>query len=212
MSGLSASSLLEGIEALNLVLLSIGLYLYGAVPFAYLATYVLAHKEITESGTGNAGVMNAFRVGGTPAGIITIAGEVSKGVLPILVAELLLPGQLYPKLLFALAAFVGTNFSIFLGGGGGRGSTLLMWSMALLSYRVFLPLIVISGLLFAFCREDDRLRHLWSWLLPVVILLVERDWGFVGFGVVVALLIFVKGRHSVDDYVYYGYVRQSQDE
>jgi glycerol-3-phosphate acyltransferase PlsY len=175
-------------------------------------TRVLADKAITEAGTGNAGVINAYRVGGKLAVGVTVAGEVSKSVFAITVAEAIRPGQLYLKLLLVFAAFVGTNFSIFLRGRGGRGSTLLMWSMALLSYRVFLPLIALSALLFAFCRHDERLRRLWSWLLPVVILLTERDWGFVVFGTAVALLIFVKGRSALDDYVYYGYVRQSRGE
>ena len=53
-------------------------YLYGSIPFGYIATYIIKGKKLTEEGTGNVGVTNTFKVGGTGAGIVTILGEISK--------------------------------------------------------------------------------------------------------------------------------------
>ena len=66
---------------MKIVLLSIASYLYGAIPFAYLATRLLTGKKLTEEGTGNIGVTNAYKIGGTGAIIITLMGEISKAAL-----------------------------------------------------------------------------------------------------------------------------------
>jgi glycerol-3-phosphate acyltransferase PlsY len=190
--------------------LAVVAYLYGSIPFAYLATYLTRRKTLTEEGTGNVGIINAYRAGGVLAVVLTLLGDLSKVLVSVGLAELLFPGQDYVKLLGILAAFVGTNFSIFLRGRGGRGSTMLMWSIALVSLWSCLVMCVIMGLCFLLARVDVRLKSLWIWLLPAVLYLVERDWGFLIFGILVVVVIYVKGRRSLDDLVYFGYVQDKQ--
>ena len=197
-------------QVVGLVLLAVVAYLYGSIPFAYLATYLMRRKTLTEEGTGNVGIINAYRAGGVPAVILTLLGDLSKVLVSVGLAELLFPGQDYVKLLGILAAFVGTNFSIFLRGRGGRGSTMLMWSIALVSLWSCLVMCVIMGLCFLLARVDLRLKSLWIWFLPAVLFLVERDWGFLTFGILVVVIIYVKGRRSLDDLVYFGYVQDKQ--
>ncbi|MGD9047333.1 MAG: glycerol-3-phosphate acyltransferase, partial [Anaerolineae bacterium] len=155
-------------------------------------------------------IINAYRAGGVLAVVLTLLGDLSKVLVSVGLAELLFPGQDYVKLLGILAAFVGTNFSIFLRGRGGRGSTMLMWSIALVSLWSCLVMCVIMGLCFLLARVDVRLKSLWIWLLPAVLYLVERDWGFLIFGILVVVVIYVKGRRSLDDLVYFGYVQDKQ--
>lgn len=190
-----------------LVLLALVAYLYGAIPFAYLATYLLTRKTLTEEGTRNVGVINAFRTGGVAAVVATLMGEVSKSFLCVGLAEFWFPGQDHAKLLAVFSAFVGTNYSIFLRGRGGRGSTMLFWSIALISFYSFLILATVTGLCFLLARVDVRLKGMWYWSLPGVLYLVERDWAFLVFGILVALVIFVRGRRSQDDLRHYGYVQ-----
>jgi glycerol-3-phosphate acyltransferase PlsY len=197
-------------QVVGLVLLAVVAYLYGSIPFAYLATYLTRRKTLTEEGTGNVGIINAYRAGGVLAVVLTLLGDLSKVLVSVGLAELLFPGQDYVKLLGILAAFVGTNFSIFLRGRGGRGSTMLMWSIALVSLWSCLVMCVIMGLCFLLARVDVRLKSLWIWLLPAVLYLVERDWGFLIFGILVVVVIYVKGRRSLDDLVYFGYVQDKQ--
>jgi glycerol-3-phosphate acyltransferase PlsY len=197
-------------QALGLVLVAIFAYLYGSIPFAYLAIYLTRRKTLTEEGTGNVGIINAFRTGGVPAVVLTLLGDLSKVLVSVGLAEILFPGQDYVKLLGILAGFVGTNFSIFLRGRGGRGSTMLMWSIALVSLWSCLVMCTIMGLCFLAARVDVRLKSLWIWSFPAVLFLVERDWGFLIFGILLVIVIYVKGRRSLDDLVYFGYVQDKQ--
>jgi glycerol-3-phosphate acyltransferase PlsY len=190
-----------------LALVALCAYVYGSLPFAYLATFLVARRRLTREGTGNVGVINAFRTGGVPAVVLTLLGEFSKGPVSVGLAQFVFPGQDAVKLLAILATFIGTNFSVFLRGKGGRGSTMLMWSIALVSFYSFLILGAIMGLCFLLGRIDIRLKSLWFWTIPAVLYLVERELSFLVFGVLVVIVIYLKGRGSKDDLVYYGYVQ-----
>jgi glycerol-3-phosphate acyltransferase PlsY len=139
--------------------------------------------------------------------VFTLLGEVSKSLLCVGLAEFWFPGQDQAKLIAIFSAFVGTNYSIFLHGRGGRGSTMLFWSIALVSFYSFLILCMVTGLCFLLAKVDVRIKGLWSWSIPAVLYLVERDWAFLVFGILVALVIFVRGRRSQDDLQHYGYVK-----
>ena len=195
---------------MGLLLVAVVAYLYGSIPFAYLATYLARRKALTEEGTGNVGIINAWRAGGVLAVVLTLLGDLSKVLVSVGLAEILFPGQDYVKLLGILAGFVGTNFSIFLRGRGGRGSTMLMWSIALVSLWSCLVMCAIMALCFLLARVDVRLKSLWYWFLPAVLLMVERDWAFLIFGILVVVVIHAKGRRSLDDLVYFGYAQNEQ--
>jgi glycerol-3-phosphate acyltransferase PlsY len=183
-------------------------YLYGAIPFASLATILFGQKNLAKEGTGNIGVINAFRTGGVPAVLLTLLGEVSKALVAVGLAELFFPGSDNAKLLAVFAAFLGTNFSVFMRGRGGRGSTMLMWSIALVSLYSFLILGAITGACFLLGRVDLRLKSLWFWAIAPTLYLVERELSFLIFGILVTAIIYLKGRHSIDDFVHYGYLRE----
>jgi glycerol-3-phosphate acyltransferase PlsY len=191
---------------MRLVLVLVLVYLYGAVPFAYVTILLLKRQDITKLGTGNVSVINAFHAGGIPATLVTVLGEISKSVVAIRLAEALIPGELYCKLWFVAVALVGSNYSVFLRGRGGKGSTMLFWSLAQLSFPVFLVMIGVCCLLLVLARKGLKAKHLWPWLLPGAILIVERNWGFAVFGCLVSVLVRLKARSSEDDYQSYGYV------
>jgi glycerol-3-phosphate acyltransferase PlsY len=193
---------------LRLAILALVSYLYGAIPYAYLAIRVSKGKSLTQEGSGNVGVINSFRVGGLVAVVITLLGEFSKGLVALALAAILFPGQLTPSLLSVFSAFLGTNFSIYLRGRGGRGTTLLMWSTALLSPPSFVIMLALCGLFFGLARIAVWLKSLWFWFLAPVLLLVERDWTFALFGLSATLVAFFNGLRSRDDLVYHGYVKE----
>jgi len=191
----------------RLALLALISYLYGAIPYAYLAIRASKGKSLTREGSGNVGVINSFRVGGLVAVLITLLGEFSKGLVALALAAILFPGQLAPGLVSVFFAFLGTNFSIYLRGRGGRGTTLLMWSTALLSPLSFVIMLALCGLFFGLARIAVWLKSLWYWFLAPVFFLVEKDWAFALFGLSATLVIFLNSLRSRDDLVYHGYVR-----
>lgn len=105
-------------------LLIIGAYLLGAVPFG-LVIGRLAGVDVRSAGSGNIGATNVGRLLGKKLGVLTLAADVAKGVLPMVVAGWWLaedPGR--RELVVALcgaAAFLGHLFPIYLRFRGGKG-------------------------------------------------------------------------------------------
>lgn len=193
---------------MKIVLLAVASYLYGAIPFAYLATRLITGKKLTEEGTGNISVTNAYKVGGIVVIIITLLGEISKAVLPIYASRSVCGDNLFSMLLAAFSALVGTCFSVFLRGRGGRGSTVALWIMLILSPLSGVILLAIAGILAVLARAHIMIKKLLLICIPIVIHLVERDPVFTAFGVLTSLLFLLTGYVRKDDYAYYNVFHQ----
>jgi acyl phosphate:glycerol-3-phosphate acyltransferase len=99
------------------------------VPFAYLAGSVnsaiplsrlLKLPDPRTEGSKNPGATNMLRLGGKKAAALTLAGDMLKGLLPVLIGQGL---GVDPLLLAATgaAAFLGHLFPVFYGFQGGKG-------------------------------------------------------------------------------------------
>ena len=102
------------------VLLLIGAYLIGSIPFAIIASSVFGLNDPRSYGSGNPGATNVLRSGNKTAAALTLAGDCLKGWLAVWVAEAL-GFNAVTIALAGLAAFTGHVFSIFLRFKGGKG-------------------------------------------------------------------------------------------
>jgi glycerol-3-phosphate acyltransferase PlsY len=101
-------------------LLIIFAYLCGSIPIGVIVGKALGFDP-RMVGSGNIGMTNVARASGKTPAAITFLGDALKGLIPVLVARLVL-GPVPPLLFWvAMAAFIGAIASIFLGFRGGRG-------------------------------------------------------------------------------------------
>jgi len=189
---------------IGIIFFSLLSYLYGALPYAYLATYLIKRKNLGEEGTGNIGVTNAFKVGGTAVGIITVLGEISKAFVPIFIAHRLFPGNLNLTLLFVYCALIGTSFSIFLKGKGSKATTVGLWSMLILSPYALLTLLLLGGFTLKIAGNNVLIKKIPFLFIPLVIFLFEQNLIFTLFGFLTTILFFLNSFKRKDDFVHYG--------
>jgi acyl phosphate:glycerol-3-phosphate acyltransferase len=97
-------------------------YLVGSLsPSVFLGKW-LKGVDVRKVGSGNAGTTNAFRALGTKLGIVVLILDLLKGVIPVLIARLVLhDGHPVVIVLVAFATIIGHNYSVFLRGKGGKG-------------------------------------------------------------------------------------------
>jgi glycerol-3-phosphate acyltransferase PlsY len=95
-------------------------YLLGSLSTAVLASRLLGLPDPRHAGSGNPGATNVLRLGGKKAAIITLIGDVLKGVLPVMLARLL---GVVPWIvaLTAWAALLGHVYPLFFRFRGGKG-------------------------------------------------------------------------------------------
>ena len=101
-----------------LALIALG-YLCGAIPSGVLLARV-AGIDVRRAGSGNIGATNVARTAGLRLGLLTLAADVTKGVVPVAIAQLVTVGDVLPAAT-AVAAFLGHLFPPTLGFAGGKG-------------------------------------------------------------------------------------------
>jgi len=95
-------------------------YLIGSFSSAVVVCKAMGLSDPREAGSNNPGATNVLRLHGKPAAIITLAGDLLKGLIPILIGKMI--GVPHAVLAFmGLAAFLGHLYPIFFGFEGGKG-------------------------------------------------------------------------------------------
>jgi glycerol-3-phosphate acyltransferase PlsY len=93
-------------------------YLMGSIPFGVILTRLTGAGDLRKIGSGNIGATNVLRTGRRSLAAATLAGDMLKGTLAVLVASRWGPTV---ALLAGLGAFLGHLFPIWLRFRGGKG-------------------------------------------------------------------------------------------
>ncbi|RZI72908.1 MAG: glycerol-3-phosphate 1-O-acyltransferase PlsY [Pseudomonas sp.] len=101
-------------------LLAVLAYLLGSLSFAILISRITGRPDPRASGSGNAGATNMLRVAGKKLAVLTLVGDVCKGMIPVLIARAL---SLDPRLQawIGLCAVLGHLFPLYFRFRGGKG-------------------------------------------------------------------------------------------
>ena len=144
-------------------------YVLGSVPSSYLAARLLKKIDIREYGSGNVGASNAYRhLGKTwvvPLGLFDMLG---KGSVPVVLGWYVLDLPPASSALLAgaaLLALAGHNWSVFLKFQGGRGITVAMGSLLLLSPLMLGVSLLMVGAGWVLTRSSG------VWVLIALVLL-----------------------------------------
>ena len=109
----------------NDVLVAIGIvllaYVAGSIPTGVLVCRLLFGVEVLEQGSRRSGATNVMRSVGLGPAALVVTSDLFKGLLPVLLARLMLAEYPIVALLAVFAAAAGHNWSVFLRFRGGRG-------------------------------------------------------------------------------------------
>lgn len=101
-------------------LLALLAYLLGSLSFAILLSRLSGGPDPRASGSGNPGATNMLRVAGKKLAVMTLLGDLLKGLLPILIAKLF-GLSLHQQAWIGLAAVVGHLYPLYFRFRGGKG-------------------------------------------------------------------------------------------
>ncbi|MBT5230015.1 MAG: glycerol-3-phosphate 1-O-acyltransferase PlsY [Methylococcales bacterium] len=95
-------------------------YLLGSISSAIITCKLMGLPDPRTQGSNNPGATNVMRIGGKKAAIITLLGDLLKGLIPVLLVHQFAPGV--ENLVAAgLGAFLGHLYPIFFRFQGGKG-------------------------------------------------------------------------------------------
>ncbi len=113
--------------AIRIVVILVGSYLVGAIPFSLVVGKLYYHVDLRNEGSGNLGATNTYRVLGWKAGLAAAVLDIAKGSAAVGLAALLTPAgfdslqQDWLLIAAALASVVGHSYSPYVGMRGGKG-------------------------------------------------------------------------------------------
>lgn len=117
-------------------------YLLGSISSAIIVSKLFRLDDPRKVGSGNPGATNVLRSGSKLAAILTLLGDLLKGLVPVLLAQQagVSSGILA---LVAIAAFMGHLFPVFFGFKGGKGVATAIGVYAALSWKLVLIFVVV---------------------------------------------------------------------
>jgi glycerol-3-phosphate acyltransferase PlsY len=178
------------------VLVVLGGYLLGSVPFGYWLVRVAKGEDIRQTGSGNIGGTNVWRTYGRYYGIPVVLFDVAKGFVPALVGSLLV-GEL-TGVLAGGAAMLGHWRPLFLRFQKG-GKTVATAGGTFLGVA---PLVGLAGLaiwiaVFLVSRYASLASIVSAVALPFVGVAIGEPWPVVAFAAVVAVAVVVLHRANI---------------
>lgn len=134
-------------------------YLLGSISSAIVVCALLGFPDPRTQGSSNPGATNVMRIAGKGPALFTLAGDVLKGVIPVLVATAL-GFSATATTWIGLAAFIGHLLPVFFRFQGGKGVATAFGVLFALHW----PLGVISGLVWLAVFSLSRISSLASML------------------------------------------------
>jgi glycerol-3-phosphate acyltransferase PlsY len=180
------------------LLLIAGGYLMGSLSSAIIICRLLGLPDPRSQGSGNPGATNVLRVGGKKAAAATLAGDMLKGLIPVLIARAL-QADVAVQSGVALAAFLGHLYPLFFGFKGGKGVATalgvllgLHWPVGLLTIATWLVIAAVFRIssLAALIAILLTPLYIW-WLIPEPALLAAM--------VFMGTLLFWRHRSNIEN-------------
>jgi len=174
------------------LIIAIGSYLLGSIPFGFILTKVFLKKDIRDIGSGNIGATNALRTGNKSLGYATLILDISKAILPVLYVKFNYPDYIF---ITSLCAFLGHVFPIWLKFKGGKG--VATYIGILFSINLTFGLIFITSWVVTFViSKYSSLSSLVASLLVPIYLIIFENYNSIFF-IIMFVLIFYTHRENV---------------
>ena len=140
------------------LILSALAYLIGSLSSAVIVARLLNLPDPRLAGSGNPGATNMLRIGGKVPAILTLLGDLSKGALPVILANYMHLGA-FGVTFVGLAAFLGHLFPLFFHFQGGKGVA-TMFGIYLAAFPTLAITMAIVWLLVAIASRYSSLAAL----------------------------------------------------
>lgn len=185
-------------------------YLLGSIPFGLIISKLKGGVDVRKHGSGKTGATNVMRTAGTGLGFLTLALDVAKAAVAVILATVIIDGgsglvtvgswtiqwQHAGQAGAGLAAVAGHNWPVFAGFKGGRGVTAYFGTL----FAIYPPAGIFGAQVVAIAALRSRHMSLGSMLgaTAAVCLMIPLTIAYnfptihLAYGLVVAALIVVQ--------------------
>jgi glycerol-3-phosphate acyltransferase PlsY len=180
---------------MTVALLIVASYLIGSIPFGIIVGRMRGFDP-RAVGSGNIGMTNVARAGGSSAALLTFVGDVLKGAIPVAIARLMgfPPGVLA---WIGLGAFLGSIFSVFLGFSGGKGLSASLGIWAVLAPLALLFPLAAFGITVATSRIMSLASIIAAIVLVPAVAALSMPRPYVLLAIAMSGLVLIRHRENI---------------
>ncbi len=175
-------------------------YCYGSIPFGFIITKYWTGRDLSAEGSTNVGMANSYNVGGMVPAIITVIGEISKALVPLAISYLFFDFSLTISCALLVGSYLGTNFSIFLNGKGGMGTTMMLWSLFFLSPFSAMALLIFMVIAMKLMKDSYHMALLNYMVGPFLVAIIDQRLVLIAFVTFAAFIYIIKLKRDMDDF------------
>jgi acyl phosphate:glycerol-3-phosphate acyltransferase len=176
-------------------------YLVGSIPTGLIVGRVARGIDIREYGSGRTGFTNVVRTAGAKWGVVALIGDLTKGVLPVLLARLL-SNEPYLQTVAGLAAAIGHDWPVFARFQGGRGVATSFGAAAAMSPIPAAALVPFGIGLVAVTRMVSVMSFGMAPVLALVFVVLAamgfHPWAYAVYAVIAAVLVLALHRENIE--------------
>lgn len=168
-------------------------YLLGAIPFGLVLTRLAGLGDVRDIGSGNIGATNVLRTGRKTLAAVTLAADLLKGTLAVLLGLYWGPDT---GVLAGLGAFIGHLFPVWLRFRGGKGVATYIGVLLGLFWPAALAFCAIWLAVAALARKSSLAALIASAATPLV-LAVAGERQTMELFIVMTLLVYLRHASNI---------------
>ncbi len=175
-------------------------YFICSIPFNTLLTLWTTGINLSQVGTKNAGIANAFRHAPLWVGCLCVLVEIIKVIGTIWIGALIInPHRIYLYMIL-LVNIIANLFPVFLKFKGSKARTVSGWGLLYLS--PFLAVFIFGwwALSFYILKNSRKAVNRTLPIVPIAIYFGERSWVITALSLVVTLLFYLLNSPERDDF------------
>lgn len=148
-------------------------YLIGGLPFGYWFVRLVSGKDIRTLGSGNIGATNVQRTAGSKAGVVVLVLDICKGMLAVLLAELITRHDSVGVALSAVAVMLGHCYPVFLRFKGGKAVACFIGVFLYLAPLALMAIAIVFVIVVALSKHISLGSIIGAALFPLALWLIQ---------------------------------------
>jgi len=172
-------------------------YLLGSIPTGLILAKLFSKVDPRKIGSKNIGAANIFRSAGRTLGILTLAGDLLKGAVPVVIAIQWGESDVWIAIA-GLTPLLGHIFPIFLGFKGGKGvATALGVYLVISPIAVLIEFLIFTGIVWKW-RFISLGSLICATTIPILIAFFRSDsQSYFIISVIIAALILYRHQSNI---------------
>ena len=180
----------------NYIIFSLTAYLLGSISTAIITCKLLGLEDPRGVGSNNPGATNVLRTGGKKAAIITLLGDMLKGLLPILVVQQLQTDAM-ALAITGISAFLGHLYPLYYRFKGGKGVATFYGVLLGINWIIGLTALVIWGLVMLLFRISGLSALISAFSSPFIVWYLDGSVVLIAAVSFMAILLIWRHRSNI---------------